>query len=253
MHSSRLAVGNLYSAHQHCKAPYSPEPVLPFWILHIFRMSLLTGGKWHFLLVWICIVCLLSWPKSPYAFSPEYIQEKTHTPVLVKCIIVDVVMLFLCFKSDSNVPLEICFVQFCLIFKSASWPSLNRFLEESCPLQLGRLVYCCSPELHFSTLVFVSGPQIHNFASGPIQVPGGGQAETLVNSSPWQEIRVTCARSNAYSYSLIGSHSSLSSSAQFANCANQEVRGADSPSCEIDSKAVGMSNRSTRRGTLGAL
>ena len=58
---------------------------------------------------------------------------------------------------------------------------------------------------------------------------------------------MTCGCPNAYSYSLIGSLSSLISSAQFAHCVNQEVLGADSPSWEIDSKAVGMSNWSTRR------
>ena len=55
-------------------------------------------------------------PKRTYAFSPEYIQEKTHTPFLAKCVILEVVPLFLCFKGDSNVPLEICFLLFCLAF-----------------------------------------------------------------------------------------------------------------------------------------
>ena len=50
--------------------------------------------------------------------------------------------------------------------------------------------------------------------------------------------------------SLIGSPSSLPYAAKLATCANQEVKGAVSPSWEIDSKAVGMSNRSTTSGTI---
>ena len=151
MHSSNEAVGNLHSAHQHNKAPCSPGPVLPFCFLHILWMSLLTGGKWYFFVVQICIARLLAWPKRAYAFSPEYILEKTYTPFLAKCVIVEVVPLLLCFKGDSNVPLEICFLLFCLAFKSASVPSLNRFLDDSCPLLLCQFVNCCAPELHFST------------------------------------------------------------------------------------------------------
>ena len=151
MHSSREAVGNLHPAHQHNKAPCSPGPVLHFWYLHILWMSLLTGGMWYFFVVQIWIAHLLAWPKLVNAFSPEYIQEKMHTPFLAKCIIVEVVPLFLCFKGDSNVPLEICFLVFCLAFKSASLPSLNRFLDDSCPLLLCQLVNCCAPELNIST------------------------------------------------------------------------------------------------------
>ena len=79
-----------------------------------------------------------------------------HTPFLAKCIIVEAVPLFLCFKGDSNVPLEICFLLFCLAFKLASLPSLNRFLGDSCPLLICQFVNCCAPELHFSTRFFVS-------------------------------------------------------------------------------------------------
>ena len=43
-----------------------------------------------------------------------YIQEKTHTPFLAKGIIVQVLPLFMCFQGDSNLPPEICFLQFCL-------------------------------------------------------------------------------------------------------------------------------------------
>ena len=114
-------------------------------------MSLLTGGKGYYFVVQICIARLLAWPKRAYAFSPEYIPEKTHTPFLDKCVIVEVVPLFLCFKGDSNVPLEIGFLLFCLAFKSTSLPSLNRFLDDSCPLLLCQFVNCCAPELHFST------------------------------------------------------------------------------------------------------
>ena len=152
MHSSSDGVGHLHPAHQHKKAPCSPGPVLPFWFLHILWMSLLTVGKWYFIVVQICIVSLLAWPERAYAFSPEYIQEETHTPFLAKCIIVELLPPILCFKGNSKVPFEICFLLFCLDFKSSSWPSLNRFLDDSCPLLLWQFVNCCAPELHFSTL-----------------------------------------------------------------------------------------------------
>ena len=136
MHSSSEAVGNLHPTHQHIKAPCSPWPVLPFWFLHILWMSLLNGGKRYFFVVQICIARLLAWPKRAYAFSPEYIQNKMHTPFLAKCNIFEVVPLFLSFTGNSCVPLEICFLIFCLTFKSASMYSLDRFLDESCPLLL---------------------------------------------------------------------------------------------------------------------
>ena len=40
-----------------------------------------------------------TWPKGAYAFFPEYIQEKTHTPFLAKCIIVDVLPLSYAFHA----------------------------------------------------------------------------------------------------------------------------------------------------------
>ena len=69
--------------------------------------------------------------KRAYAVFSEYIQEKTHTPFLAKGIIVHVLPLFMCFNGDSNLPPEICFLQFCLDFKSSSLPSLNIFVDES--------------------------------------------------------------------------------------------------------------------------
>ena len=53
-----------------------------------FRMTLLPAGKPDFFGALICLSRLLGWPKRAYAFFPEYIQEKTHTPFLAKGIIV---------------------------------------------------------------------------------------------------------------------------------------------------------------------
>ena len=94
-----------------------------------FSMALLTDGKRAFFVVLICLARLFGWPKRAYAFFPEYIQEKTHTPVLAKGLTVDVLPLFMGFKGDSNLPPEICFLQFCLAFKSSSLPSLNLFVD----------------------------------------------------------------------------------------------------------------------------
>ena len=131
IHFSRVAVGNFHPAHEHNEVLISPWPLLHFWFLQFFRMTLLTDGKWDFFVVLICIYGLLRWPKSAYAFFPEYIQEKTHTPFLAKCTIVDILKLFMCFQGDSNPPPEICFLQFSLAFKASSLPSLNIFVDES--------------------------------------------------------------------------------------------------------------------------
>ena len=48
----------------------------------LFRMALLTDGKRDFFVALICLSRLLGWPKRAYAFFPEYIQEKTHTPFM---------------------------------------------------------------------------------------------------------------------------------------------------------------------------
>ena len=77
------------------------------------------------------LALLFGWLKSAFAFFPEYIQEKTHTPFLANCIIVDVLPLFMCFKGNFNLPLENCFLQFCLVFKSSSLSSLSILLDDS--------------------------------------------------------------------------------------------------------------------------
>ena len=71
-----------------------------------FRMALLPAGKRDFFGVLICLSRWLVWPKRAYAFFPEYIQEKTHTPFLAKGIIVHDLPLFMCFQGDSNLPLK---------------------------------------------------------------------------------------------------------------------------------------------------
>ena len=132
VHFSRVAVGNLHPAHHRSKAPISPWPVLHFSFRHFFPHR--SFARWEARLDCSAVICLsrlLGWPKRAYAFFPEYIQEKTHTPLLAKGIIVHVLLLFMCFQGDSNLPLEICFLQFCLAFKASSLPSLNIFVDES--------------------------------------------------------------------------------------------------------------------------
>ena len=122
----------------------------------LFCMALLPAGKRDFFGALICLSRMLGWPKRAYAFFPEYIQEKTHTPFLGKGITVDVLLLFMCFKGDSNLPPEICFLQFCLAFKSSSLPFLNLFVDESYHLSLCRCVNCSDPEFGISTCFFGS-------------------------------------------------------------------------------------------------
>ena len=105
-----MALGKLHPSHQHNKAPFSQWPVLHFWFLHFFQhgpfdrweVRLLCSADLHFRVEWLA--------KKVYFFFPEYIQEKTHTPFLSKCIIVDILPLFMCFKGELNLPPEICFL-----------------------------------------------------------------------------------------------------------------------------------------------
>ena len=120
----------------------------------------------------ICIARLFSWPKRASAFFPKFIQERTQTPFLANCIIIEVLRNFMCFKGDSNLPVKNCFLQFCLALKSSSLPYLNTFLDESYHLYLCRSVNCRSPELHFPNRFFGSWLQTCRIASGPILVPG---------------------------------------------------------------------------------
>ena len=127
VHFSRVAVGNLHPAHQRSKAPVSPWPVRHFWFWHFIQHGpfdrwearLLCSADLPFQVVWVA-------KKGVLIYS-----GKTHTPFLAKGIIVEVLPLFLCFKGDSNLPPEICFLQFCLAFKYFSLPPLSIFLDES--------------------------------------------------------------------------------------------------------------------------
>ena len=96
-----------------------------------FSMALLTDGERDFFVALTCLSRLLALPKRAYACFPEDIQENTHTPSLGRGLIVEVLPIFMCFKGDSNLLPEICFLQFCLAFKSSSLPSLNIFVDES--------------------------------------------------------------------------------------------------------------------------
>ena len=142
------------------------------------KVRLLCSADLHCPLVWLA--------KKGVCVFPEYIQEKTHTPFLANCIIVYVLPLFMCFKGDSNLPLENCFLQFCLAFKSSSLPYLNIFLDDSYHLYPCRFVNCSAPELHFSTRFFGSWPPNLRIASGPILVLGGRLSLCLILLPDWK-------------------------------------------------------------------
>ena len=57
-----------------------------------------------------------------------------HSPFLAKCIIVDVLPLFLFFTCNSSLPPEIGFLKFCRAFRSSWQPYFNKFLDDSCHL-----------------------------------------------------------------------------------------------------------------------
>ena len=107
VHFSRVAVGNFHPAHQRSKSPVSPWHVLHFWFWHfiqhgpfdLWEARLLCSADLPFQVAWLAKkgVCVFSWIYS----------GKMDTPFLAKCIIVDVLPLFMCCKCDSYLPPEI--------------------------------------------------------------------------------------------------------------------------------------------------
>ena len=172
MHFSRVPIGNLHSHHQRNRAPFSPRPVLHFWFLHFVRMALWTDVKWYLFVVLICISHLFGWPNI---FSWIY-SGKIHTPFLANCILSEAQPLIMCFKGESNLPLEIPFLQFYLAYKSFSMTYLKIFFDDRYHLQPCRFVNCSAPELHFSSCFFGNWPQNSRIASSPILVPGASWA-----------------------------------------------------------------------------
>ena len=112
IHFSRVAVGNLHPAHQRSRLRFLHGRSCISGLDTLFCMALLPAGKPDFFVALICLSRLLGLPKRAYAFFPEYIQERMHTPFLAKGIIVHDLPLFMCFQGDSNLPHEICFLQF---------------------------------------------------------------------------------------------------------------------------------------------
>ena len=131
-HHTRVTIGICHSAHQPNKAPFSPWPVLPACLVFtlfkdgpfdLWEVRLPCSADFPFRVAWLA--------KKSVCVFPKYIQEKTHMLFLAKCIIVHVFPLFMCFKDNSYLPPEICFLQFCLAFKYCSLPPLGIFLDES--------------------------------------------------------------------------------------------------------------------------
>ena len=69
------------------------------------------------------------------------------------CVIGEVQPLFMCFNGESNLPLEIPFLQFCLAYKSFSMTYLKTFFVNRYHLQRCRFVNCSAPSSIFQ-LVF---------------------------------------------------------------------------------------------------
>ena len=114
-------------------------------------------------------------------FSWRFHEENTYT-LLPNCIILEILLLFICFKCEYNLPFEICFLQFCLSFRSSSLPCLNIFLDVGYHLYLCRSLNCLLLSSILQLAFFVSWPPNHWIASGPILVLRR-QAEPLFNPS----------------------------------------------------------------------
>ena len=128
---SRVAVGNLHPAHQRSKAPISPWPVLHFWFGHFFPHG--PFARWEARLLWSTeLPFQVAWlaKKGVCVFFLNIFRKKRIRPFWPRASLLSFA-LFMGFQGDSNLPPDICFLQFCLAFKSSSLPSLNIFVDES--------------------------------------------------------------------------------------------------------------------------
>ena len=95
-----------------------------------------------------------------------------HTPFLANCIIGEVQPHFMCFNGESNLPLDIPFLQVCLASKSFSMTYVKAFFNDTYQVQVCRFVNRSAPELQFSTCFCGNWPQKCRIATSPILVPG---------------------------------------------------------------------------------
>ena len=91
-------------------------------------------------------------------------------PLLANGIIEEVLSLSMCIRGETNLPLEIPFLQFCLAFKSFFVTYLKAFFHVWYLLESCMIVNCSALELHFSTCFFGNWTQNSRIASSPIPV-----------------------------------------------------------------------------------
>ena len=84
-------------------------------------------------------------------------------PFLANGIVEEVLPLSMWFHGESNLSLEIPFLQFCLAFKSFFVTYLKAFFHVRYLLQSCKIVNCSVPELRFSTCFLGNGHKTAGF------------------------------------------------------------------------------------------
>ena len=164
---------------------------------------------------------------------------------MANSIVEEVLPLSMCFRGETNLPLEIPFLQFCLAFKSSFVAYLKAFFHVRYDLQSCTTVNCSAPELHFSTCFFGHWPPYSRIASSPILVPKAGwafgQFLFLTGNSSGRCL------SKHLGVSLILPLLPVHPADRFQSVRNRMLMVLTSPSGEIVRKEAGGGNPSTRR------
>ena len=162
-----------------------------FLVFTLFQECLFDGWEVRLYVVRICIARLFGWPKRAYAFFPDYIQEKTNTSFLANCLIVEVLLLFLCFKASIIELLQSVSYNSDLLSNPLRWLTSIYFWTRVIIYNPAAL-WIAVPLSSIFQLAFWDLAAKQQDCFRPY-TGSMGQAKPLVNSSSWLEISVTCA------------------------------------------------------------
>ena len=152
----------------------------------------------------------------------------------------------MCFHGESNLPLEIPFLQCCLAYKSFSMTYLETFFDDRYHLQFSRFVNCSAPELHFSTCFFLELATKQQDGFKPYSGSRGKLSLWSVPLPDWKLEWHVPVQTPRPCVSLVPSLP-LHPSDKFQTVRNRMLKVLTFPSGEIVRKKAGGVNPNTRR------